>query len=55
MNFNWIALSHKLRAGDDCDFGGEKGIRTPDTIASEHAFQAGALNRSAISPLLWAI
>ena len=30
--------------------GGEEGIRTLDTIAREHAFQAGALNRSATSP-----
>jgi len=31
-------------------FGGEKGIRTLDTFNSIHAFQAGALNHSAISP-----
>lgn len=30
--------------------GGEEGIRTLDTITREHAFQAGALNRSATSP-----
>ena len=33
-------------------FGGEKGIRTLDTFNSIHAFQAGAFNHSAISPLL---
>ena len=31
--------------------GGEKGIRTLDTFNSIHAFQAGAFNHSAISPL----
>ena len=30
--------------------GGEKGIRTLDTIARIHAFQACAFNRSATSP-----
>ena len=30
--------------------GGEKGIRTLDTIARIHAFQACAFNHSAISP-----
>ena len=32
-------------------FGGEKGIRTLDTFNSIHAFQAGAFNHSAISPI----
>ena len=32
--------------------GGEEGIRTLDTIAREHAFQAGALNHSATSPYI---
>jgi hypothetical protein len=30
--------------------GGGKGIRTPDTLTGKHAFQACALNHSAISP-----
>ena len=30
--------------------GGEKGIRTLDTVARIHAFQACAFNRSATSP-----
>ena len=33
-------------------YGGEKGIRTLDTFNSIHAFQASALNHSAISPEL---
>ena len=33
--------------------GGEKGIRTLDTFDGIHAFQAGALNHSAISPFLY--
>ena len=32
--------------------GGEKGIRTLDTFNSIHAFQAGAFNHSAISPII---
>jgi hypothetical protein len=32
-------------------FGGERGIRTLDTVSRIHAFQACALNHSAISPL----
>jgi len=32
--------------------GGEKGIRTLDTFNGIHAFQAGAFNLSAISPIL---
>ncbi len=31
--------------------GGESGIRTRDTVAGIHAFQACAFDRSAISPL----
>ena len=31
--------------------GGESGIRTHDTIARIHTFQACAFNRSAISPI----
>jgi hypothetical protein len=31
-------------------FGGERGIRTPVTIARKHAFQACDLNHSSISP-----
>ena len=34
-------------------FGGEKGIRTLDTFNSIHAFQAGAFNHSAISPIVF--
>jgi len=34
-------------------FGGEKGIRTLDTFNSIHAFQAGAFNHSAISPIIF--
>ena len=33
--------------------GGEKGIRTLDTFDSIHAFQAGAFNHSAISPIFF--
>ncbi len=32
--------------------GGERGVRTPDTCYSMHAFQACAFNRSAISPYI---
>ena len=35
----------------DVAVGGESGIRTHDTIARIHTFQACALNRSAISPI----
>ena len=34
------------------DYGGEKGIRTLDTIARIHAFQACAFNHSATSPII---
>ena len=33
------------------EYGGENGIRTHERIAPLHAFQACALNRSAISPV----
>ena len=36
----------------NADNGGEKGIRTLDTIARIHAFQACAFDRSATSPYL---
>ena len=32
------------------NFGGERGIRTLGSIATTHAFQAGAFNHSATSP-----
>jgi hypothetical protein len=34
-------------------FGGERGIRTPGTVSRTHAFQACALNHSAISPSIF--
>ena len=40
---------------NNLDNGGEKGIRTLDTFNSIHAFQAGAFNHSAISPLTFII
>ena len=33
--------------------GGERGIRTLESIATLHAFQAGAFNHSATSPKLF--
>jgi hypothetical protein len=33
--------------------GGERGIRTPDTREGMPAFEAGAINHSAISPASW--
>lgn len=40
----WNAL---IRKGD---YGGEGGIRTPDTLASMPHFECGAFNHSATSP-----
>jgi hypothetical protein len=42
-----ILMNKKNCIGD----GGEKGIRTLDTVARIHAFQACAFNHSATSPL----
>ena len=34
-----------------CMYGGERGIRTPDTLSSMPVFKTGAINHSASSPL----
>jgi hypothetical protein len=33
--------------------GGERGIRTPDTLPGMPVFKTGAINHSAISPQRW--
>ena len=42
----WIACSEAARQSN----GGERGIRTPDTVSRIHAFEARAFSHSAISP-----
>jgi hypothetical protein len=47
--FYYPILPHKYRYLTKGN-GGETGIRTPEGLSPQHAFQACALNRSATSP-----
>ena len=44
-HFYWKIVKEKYLIN-----GGERGIRTLDSVATIHAFQAGAFNHSATSP-----
>ena len=46
----------QIKTDHECDlflFGGEMGIRTPDTVARIHTFQACSFNHSDTSPYLF--